>query len=63
MCKADYVDNISPVGTRCYFLTKYFNAFWMCGYVVKLNAKLIQCIRANRLDCYKYKSFVNSLLI
>lgn len=28
-----------------------------------LNAKTIQCVRANRLDCYKYKSFVNPLLI
>lgn len=30
--------------------------------VVTLNAKTIQCIRASRLDCYKYKSFVNPFL-
>lgn len=37
--------------------------FWICGYVVTLNAKIVQCIRADRVDCYKYKSFVNLLFI
>lgn len=35
----------------------------MCGFVVKLNAKIVQCVRSGRVDCCKYKSFVNLLFI
>lgn len=50
ICNSDYI------GTE-------IGAFCICGYVAKLNGKIIQCITANVLDCYKYKPDINQFLM